>query len=56
MGNDVGIMIRVWKPGSAEKFYGLIYNDSLIFIIEYESIYDEKWKLSLDDNKPLKIK
>ena len=39
---------------SSARLLNLIHNDSLNFIIEYESIYGEKWKISLKDYMPQK--
>jgi len=40
---------------SSERLFNLIHNDSLNFIIEYESIYGEKWRISIKDYMPEKI-
>lgn len=37
------------------KLYEIIYNDSIDFTIEYESIYGEKWSVSRKNNIPVKI-
>jgi len=37
------------------KLYDYIHNDSLEFMIEYESIYGKKWKISNKDDLPIKI-
>jgi len=37
------------------KLYDYIHNDSLEFMIEYESIYGNKWKISNRDDLPIKI-
>jgi len=41
---------------SAKKLYNLVNNEDLIFEIEYESIYGERWKLSSESLIPLKLK
>lgn len=38
-----------------EKIYNLIHNENLEFIIEYESIYGEKWIISTKSRMPDKI-
>lgn len=40
---------------SPEILFHLIHNDSLNFIIEYESIYGEKWQISQEDFMPVKV-
>ena len=53
----VEIMKYVWGPDprSPEKLFNLIHNDSLDFTIEYKSIYDEKWRISMKNDTPVKI-
>jgi len=43
------------KISSSIKLFNMIHNDSLDFIIEYESIYGEKWRISIKDYIPDKI-
>lgn len=38
-----------------EKLYGLIYNDSLEFVVEYESVYGERWQVSSKDPTPKRL-
>lgn len=40
---------------SSKKLLYMIHNDSLDFIIEYESIYGGKWHISIKDYMPEKI-
>ncbi len=40
---------------NAKKLFDLIHNDSLDFIIEYRSIYGEKWRVSIKNSIPVKI-
>lgn len=43
------------RPG-LEKLHGLIYNDSLEFVVEYESVYGERWQVSSKDPTPHRLK
>ena len=38
-----------------EKLHGLIYNDSVEFVVQYESVYGERWKVSSRDLTPRKL-
>ena len=35
-----------------EKFYSLLYNDTLEFVVEYESVYGERWQVSTKETAP----
>ncbi len=39
-----------------EKLHGLIFNDSLEFVVEYESVYGERWKVSSKRSQPIKLR
>ena len=41
---------------SSAKLLKMIHNDSLNYIIEYESIYGEKWRISVKDDMPERVK
>lgn len=38
-----------------EKVHGLIYNDSLEFVVEYASVYGERWQVSSKRSAPVKL-
>lgn len=38
-----------------DKLHGLIYNDSLEFVVEYESVYGERWRVSSRNSTPVKL-
>ncbi len=40
---------------SSIELYNLMHNDSLDFIIEYESVYGEKWRINMRDNIPERV-
>jgi hypothetical protein len=43
------------RINNSEKLLRMIHNDSLNFIIEYKSIYGEKWRINIKDFIPVKI-
>ena len=43
------------RINNSEKLLKMIHNDSLNFIIEYKSIYGEKWRINIKDFIPVKI-
>lgn len=55
-----GISMVDLEPNSSrsglEKFYSLLYNDTLEFVVEYESVYGERWQVSTKETAPKKIK
>ena len=38
-----------------DKLHGLIYNDSLEFVVKYESVYGEGWQVSSRNPTPVKM-
>ncbi|MFD2517258.1 hypothetical protein [Salinimicrobium flavum] len=54
-----GIDLVVLEPNTSrsglEKLHGLIYNDSLEFVVEYESVYGERWQVSSKSPTPRRI-
>lgn len=54
-----GIDLVVLEPNTSrsglEKLHGLIYNDSLEFVVEYESVYGERWQVSSKNPTPRRL-
>lgn len=38
-----------------EKFYSLLYNDTVEFVVEYESVYGERWQISTKQVGPKRL-
>ncbi|GAB2761802.1 hypothetical protein GCM10010465_02990 [Actinomadura fibrosa] len=54
-----GIELVVLQPQTSrsglEKIHGLIYNDSLEFVVQYESVYGERWQVSSKNSTPKRL-
>ena len=54
-----GVDLVVLDPNTSrsglEKLHGLIYNDSLEFVVEYESVYGERWQVSSKSPTPRRL-
>ncbi|MDX1754388.1 MAG: hypothetical protein R3259_14440, partial [Salinimicrobium sediminis] len=54
-----GVELVRLEPNSStfgiEKLHGLIYNDSLEFVVEYVSVYGERWQVSSTKTVPIKL-
>lgn len=54
-----GVELVALRPHTSrsglEKLHGLIYNDSLEFVVEYESVYGERWQVSSKRSEPVKL-